>query len=119
MQSWKESGSEWLKVLRQLEKLKEVIFVREMLGYSTPSRSPDYRLFELGELDVAFYEFSGELWRAKILDDVEKEKGLWPGWTVPKIEFMGIVEDGEGSEEDAVDVCRRPTKLRPGDSWRR
>jgi hypothetical protein len=118
MQSWRESGPGWLTVLRRLEKLKEVIFVREMMGYSTPAKSPNYRLFEFGELDVAFYEFSGELWRKRILGDIEQEKKLWPGWKVPRIEFMAIVE-GVGGSEDAVDVCRRPRRLRPGDSWRR
>lgn len=63
MQSWRESKSSWLKVLRSLQKVKEVVFVREMFDLSSCTKSPEYRLLELEELDVAFYEFSGELVR--------------------------------------------------------
>jgi hypothetical protein len=115
MQSWRESGAGWLKVLRGLEKLKEVLFVRELFGRSGGG---GYRLVELAEVDVAVYEFSGELWRARILRDLEKEKKVWLGWKAPKVEFMGIVEGGGSGEDREVDVCRRPRTLRDGSSWR-
>lgn len=119
MQSWKESKAGWLKVLRCLGKLKEVVFVREPLGYSYPAKPHSYQLLELGEVDVAVYEFSGELWKARILMDLEAEKKMWPDWKMPKVEFKAITDQSKRGDEGGVGVFWQPRKLRAGDSWRR
>jgi hypothetical protein len=117
MHSWRESKGGWLKVLRGLEKVKEVVFVRELLGYESPVVKQEYRLIELAEVDVAVYEFSGELWRARISMDLEAERKLWPEWKVPNIEFKAITDAPESAEGEGVVVHGKPRKLR--DTWRK
>ena len=108
MHSWRESKVGWLNVLRSLEKLKEVVFARELLGSVSPSREASLRLLNLEEVDVAVYEFSGVLWRARISADVEREKKMWPEWKVPKLEFKAITDGSEVNEDGGLVNCSVP-----------
>lgn len=68
---------------------------------------------------MATYEFSGELWRTRILADIAREQKIWPEWKVPRVEFKAITDTSERIGNGEVDVWRHPRKLKPGDSWRR
>jgi hypothetical protein len=96
MQSWKEAGTAWLKVFELLDRVKEVVFVREP-GYRYDFRYQEadngegnLRLVELGEeVDGADYDFSGQLWSMRIKDELEK-KSVASRWKFPP-RFMDIV----------------------------
>ena len=91
MHSWRESKLAWLKVVRGLENLREVVFVREFWGNALCAGK--YHLLELGQMDVAVYEFSGDLWSMRILADIKAKKEVWPEWKVPTVEFKAISEE--------------------------
>ena len=96
MHSWRKTKRAWLSVLRGLEKLREVVFVRELLGH----HSGFYHLLELEQVDVAVYEFSGELWRARILKDLKEENIKWPEWKLPRVKFKAIAGQYKGFEDN-------------------
>jgi len=113
MHSWRESSAGWLKVLRALEQLKELVFVREMIG--SESDTPGYQLVDLEALDVTDYEFSGELWSSRILLDIERERQVWPLWKTPRVVFKAIANNSTSGRAE----MRRSRERKPGNSWRR
>jgi hypothetical protein len=114
MHSWRETRVGCLKLLRSLGKLDQVVFVRELLKCC--NHSMNYRLLGLVEVAVAEHEFSGELWKSRILLDFDREKQVWPEWRVPKLVFKAITDKSEvGRQCD----FQHPRKLKRGNSWRR
>ena len=89
MNSWKKHKSAWLQVLRNLEMLKEVLFVQEIGGRE---QHEEFGLVDLCSVATAECVFSGELWKSKILGEWESEQKNWPKWKPPKISFKGITQ---------------------------
>jgi hypothetical protein len=105
MHSGRESKVGWLEGVAELGEVEGGwFFARELLGSVSPSREASLRLLNLEEVVIAVYEFSGELWNVRILADVEREKKMWPEWTVPKLEFKAITDGSEVNKDGGLVV---------------